>query len=41
MHDYVVYEGAPHSFFDRGFEHWQVECADAWVQMLGFIDRNR
>jgi carboxymethylenebutenolidase len=41
VHDYVVYEGAPHSFFDRGFEHWQVECADAWVQMLGFIDRNR
>jgi carboxymethylenebutenolidase len=41
VHDYVVYEGAPHSFFDRGFEQWQVACADAWVQMLGFIDRNR
>ncbi|MEP7193334.1 MAG: dienelactone hydrolase family protein [Actinomycetota bacterium] len=41
VHDYVVYEGAPHSFFDRGFEQWQAECADSWVQILGFIDRNR
>jgi carboxymethylenebutenolidase len=40
-HDYVVYEGAPHSFFDRGFEQWQAACTDAWVQILGFIDRNR
>lgn len=41
VHDYVAYEGAPHSFFDRGFEQWQAECTDAWVRMLGFIDRNR
>lgn len=41
VHDYVVYEGAPHSFFDRGFEQWQTECTDAWIRMLGFIDRNR
>jgi carboxymethylenebutenolidase len=41
VHDYVVYEGAPHSFFDRGFEQWQAECTDAWIRMLGFIDRNR
>jgi carboxymethylenebutenolidase len=41
VHDYVLYEGAPHSFFDRGFEQWQDACADAWVQMLAFIDRNR
>ncbi len=40
-HDYVLYEGAPHSFFDRGFEQWRSECADAWVQILAFIDRNR
>jgi carboxymethylenebutenolidase len=40
-HDYVVYEGAPHSFFDRGFDQWQAECTDAWIRMLGFIDRNR
>jgi carboxymethylenebutenolidase len=41
VHDYVVYEGAPHSFFDRGFEQWRGECADSWVQILAFIDRNR
>jgi len=41
VHDYVVYEGAPHSFFDRGFEQWQAACTDAWEQILGFIDRNR
>jgi carboxymethylenebutenolidase len=41
VHDYVVYEGAPHSFFDRTFDQWQSECTDAWVRMLGFIDRNR
>ena len=41
VHDYVLYEGAPHSFFDRGFEQWQDECADAWVQILAFIDRYR
>lgn len=41
VHDYVLYEGAPHSFFDRGFEQWQPECTDAWLRILGFIDRNR
>jgi carboxymethylenebutenolidase len=41
VHDYVLYEGAPHSFFDRGFEQWQDECSDSWVQILAFIDRNR
>ena len=41
VHDYVAYEGAPHSFFDRSFEHWESECTDAWIRMLGFIDRNR
>ncbi len=41
VHDYVLYQGAPHSFFDRAFEQWQPECTDAWVRILGFIDRNR
>jgi len=40
-HEYVVYEGAPHSFFDRSFSDWESACADAWGRMLGFIDRNR
>ena len=41
VHDFVLYEGAPHSFFDRGFEQFQSECTDAWVRILGFIDQNR
>ena len=41
VNDFVLYPGAPHSFFDRGFEQWQDECSDAWLQILGFIDRNR
>jgi carboxymethylenebutenolidase len=41
VHDFVSYEGAPHSFFDRGFAQWRAECTDAWIRMLGFIDRNR
>src|ERR1035437_6728589 len=41
VYEYTLYEGAPHSFFDRGYEQWRTECADAWAQMLAFIDRNR
>ena len=40
-HEFVVYEGAPHSFFDRSFSDWASACDDAWSRMLGFIDRNR
>jgi carboxymethylenebutenolidase len=36
-HQKVVYEGAPHSFFDRSFEEHQAAAADAWRQMLAFI----
>lgn len=35
----VVYEGAPHSFFDRSFDEWRSACDDAWAQILGFADR--
>src|SRR5262245_555859 len=34
-----VYDGAPHSFFDRAFAQWQDACADAWQRMLDFIGR--
>jgi carboxymethylenebutenolidase len=34
-----VYDGAPHSFFDRAFEQFKNECDDAWSRMLGFIER--
>lgn len=40
-HEYVIYDGAPHSFFDRSFTQWTSACEDAWVRMLGFIDRYR
>ncbi len=40
-HEYVLYDGAPHSFFDRGFTAWTSACEDAWARMLGFIDRVR
>ncbi|MFC4907691.1 dienelactone hydrolase family protein [Actinomadura gamaensis] len=31
-----VYEGAPHSFFDRAFAEWQDACTDAWHRLLAF-----
>jgi carboxymethylenebutenolidase len=33
-----VYEGAPHSFFDRTFDQYRDACADAWRQMFAFIE---
>jgi carboxymethylenebutenolidase len=39
-HRMVVYEGAPHSFFDRSFAQHQEASADAWRQMLDFVREN-
>lgn len=36
----VVYEGAPHSFFDRAFAEHAEACADAWAQIRAFVGRN-
>lgn len=36
--EFKVYPGAPHSFFDRTYEQYASESADAWQRMLGFID---
>jgi carboxymethylenebutenolidase len=36
-HRMVVYDGAPHSFFDVKFADWKDACDDAWRQMLDFI----
>ena len=38
-HTMVVYEGAPHSFFDRTFAEHKDACDDAWRQILSFIDQ--
>ena len=37
--DDVVYEGAPHSFFDRAFGEWADACDDAWRHVLALTDR--
>lgn len=33
----VVYDGAPHSFFDRTHAEYASECDDAWTRVLRFI----
>lgn len=38
-HAMVVYDGAPHGFFDAAAGH-EDTCADAWRRLLGFLDRN-
>jgi carboxymethylenebutenolidase len=38
-HEIVVYEGAPHSFFDRKQEEFAEASADAWSRTLAFIER--
>ena len=35
--DAVVYDGAPHSFFDRAFGEWKDAGADSWRRILDFI----
>jgi carboxymethylenebutenolidase len=37
QNEMVVYEDAPHSFFDRRFEEHREACDDAWRRMLGFV----
>jgi carboxymethylenebutenolidase len=37
--DAVVYDGAPHSFFDRAYGEWAEACRDAWEHVLGLTDR--
>jgi carboxymethylenebutenolidase len=37
--DDVVYDGAPHSFFDRAFGEWGDACQDAWRHVLALTDR--
>jgi len=39
-HEQHVYEGAPHSFFDRTYDQWKDACDDAWRRMLDFVKRH-
>jgi carboxymethylenebutenolidase len=35
-----IYDGAPHSFFDRAFAEYAADCDDAWTRILSFIRSN-
>jgi carboxymethylenebutenolidase len=39
-HEMHIYEGAPHSFFDRTFDQWKGACDDAWRRMLDFVKKH-
>jgi carboxymethylenebutenolidase len=39
-HEMHIYEGAPHSFFDRSFAEWKDAGDDAWRRMLEFIKKH-
>ncbi|MHB8613671.1 MAG: dienelactone hydrolase family protein [Candidatus Dormibacteraceae bacterium] len=39
-HEMQIYEGAPHSFFDRTFAQWKDACDDAWRRILAFVKKN-
>ena len=38
-HDVVVYDGAPHSFFDRKQAQFADASDDAWSRVLAFVER--
>jgi carboxymethylenebutenolidase len=38
-HEVVIYDGAPHSFFDRKQEEFAAESEDAWNRVLAFVER--
>jgi carboxymethylenebutenolidase len=40
-HEVKVYDGAPHSFFDRKQEEFAAASADAWERLLAFVERYR
>ena len=39
-HETQVYQGAPHSFFDKNFAQWKEACDDAWRRMLDFVNKH-
>jgi len=39
-HEMHIYEGAPHSFFDRTYAQWKDACDDAWRRMLAFVKKH-
>lgn len=39
-HEVAIYDGAPHSFFDRKFEQFAADSEDAWARVLAFVERH-
>jgi carboxymethylenebutenolidase len=39
-HDLVIYDGAPHSFFDRKYMEFADDSEDAWRRTIEFIERH-
>ena len=39
-HEIAIYDGAPHSFFDRKFEEFADASADAWDRTLAFVEQH-
>lgn len=39
-HEFVIYPGASHSFFDIQYEEHAAACADAWSRVLAFIQEH-
>ncbi len=40
-HSIHIYDGAPHSFFDRRYAEWKEACDDAWGRIFEFIEANK
>jgi len=39
VHAFVIYPGAPHSFFDIKYSQHAAACADSWRRVLAFLNR--
>jgi len=39
-HEMHIYEGAPHSFFDRTFDKWRDASDDSWRRILAFVKKH-
>ena len=40
-HAIHIYDGAPHSFFDRRYAEWKDACDDAWTKIFKFIEMHQ
>jgi carboxymethylenebutenolidase len=38
-HEIAIYDGAPHSFFDRKFEEFADASDDAWRRVISFVEQ--